>query len=132
MSFRERIEQARQNLANSELVNANDNDGTKDEDVFESEYFGIGNIRNLPACFDLRFADGNRKAIPYSDITEIDYDPSGEIKITCSEKEITIKGRDLEKLYDYLVGYRVRFVAEGVGSGADGEGLVVQGIEIDN
>lgn len=130
MSFRERIEQARANLANSEPVGVNDNE-TKDDDVFESEYFGIENIRNLPACFDLRFADGNRKAIPYSDISEIDYDPSGEIKITCSEKEITIKGRNLEKLYDYLVGYRVRFITEGVGSNVDGEGLFVERIEVD-
>lgn len=129
MSFRERIEQARANLASSEPANANDNE-TKDDDVFESEYFGIESIRNLPACFDLRFSDGNRKAIPYSDITEIDYDSSGEIKITCSEKEITIKGRDLEKLYSYLAVYRVRFVAEGLGNTAKDEGLLIKSIEI--
>lgn len=130
MSFRDRIEQARANLANSEPVGVNDNE-TKDEDVFESEYFGIENIRNLPACFDLRFADGNRKAIPYSDITEIDYDPSGTIEIVCAEKKIVISGRDLEKLYSYLAVYRVRFIAETVGSGDAGDGLFVERISID-
>lgn len=109
MSFRERIEQARANLDSIEQNGANDNEV---EETIESDYFGVENIRNLPACLDLRFSDGTRKAIPYSYILEIDYEPSGEIKITCSEKEISIKGRDLGKLYDYLIVYRVRFVKE--------------------
>ena len=108
MNFRERLEQARVDRNNDETVVANDNN----EEVIQSEYFGISNARNLPACLDLRFIDGTRKAVPYSYILEVDYDPSGEMKITCTEKEIIIKGRDLEKLYDYLVGYRVKFVAE--------------------
>ncbi len=107
MSFKERIEQARLSQDNEGVANDN-----APEDTFESECFGVESVRNLPACLDLRFLDGTRKAIPYSYILEIDYDPSGEIKITCSEKEVTIKGWNLEKLYDYLAKYRVRFVAE--------------------
>lgn len=127
MSFRERIEQARQNLDSTEQNGANDNEV---EETVESDYFGVENIRNLPACLDLRFADGTRKAVPYSYILEIDYNPSGEIKIICSEKEICIKGRDLGKLYDYLVSYRVRFVAEGVGSNSQYNSINITSIEV--
>lgn len=110
MDFRERIVQGRENLADAQAAN----DNTDRE--FESEYYGIENIRNPLACIDLRFADGNRKAIPYSDFSEINFDPSDGIEIITADKKITITGRDLERLYDYLVAYRVRYVAEGVGS----------------
>lgn len=130
MSFRERVEQARVSLVNKEQVAANDNNET--EDIIKSDYFGVENIRNLPACLDLRFADGTRKAVPYSYILEIDYNPSGEIKITCSEKEVVIKGRDLERLYDYLAAYRVRFVGVCLGSSNEEAGSVITAIEIND
>ena len=125
MNFRERLERDR-----VKRQPANDNMAVVEN--IRSDYFGISNIPNMPACLDLRFSDGGRVAMPYSYINEIRFEPSNEILILTNTKKIKISGRDLEKLYDYLAMFRVRFVKALAGDDFEETGLCVSEIVIDD
>lgn len=127
MSFRDRLEQSRERLGNDteSIITAELEEG------FSCDYFAIDNIKSLPACLDFRMPDGNRIAVPYSFVTEIYLDISDGILITTTTKKIRITGRDLSKLYDYLVAYRVRFISANVGTDIAEQGLFVKEIIID-
>ena len=123
MNFRERLEQSRDRFCefegNSEL-----------DEMFSCEYFATDNIKSLPACLDLRFPDGSRKAMPYNYFVEIDFLSAEMIEIITTTKQIKIIGRDLGKLYDFLVAYRVRYIATNVGADLNETGLFVEQIII--
>lgn len=123
MNFRERLERdriSRQPANDNEMVAEN----------IQSDYFGISSATNTPACFDLRFGDGERIAIPYSYVNEIKFQPSNEIVILTNTKKVKITGRDLEKLYDFLAMFRVRFVKALAGDDFEESGLCVTGLEV--
>ena len=124
MDFRERIEQSREKPANIEEITALDNG-------YSCEYFATDNIKSLPACLDLRFPNGNRKALPYNYFVEINFDASDSIEITTTTKKVKITGRELGKLYDYLVAYRVRYVASDIGADLEEKGLFIKEIFIE-
>lgn len=125
MNFRERLERDR-----VKRQPANDNMAVVEN--IRSDYFGISNIPNMPACLDLRFSEGGRVAMPYSYINEIRFEPSNEILILTNTKKIKIGGRDLEKLYDYLAMFRVRFVKALAGDDFEESGLCVNEIVIED
>lgn len=133
MSFREKLAQ-RSRERYAELA-ANDNIGGNEfagenlngEPQVSSEYFGLDNVKKFPACIDLRLADGSFRAIPYSYIMEISFEPSEGIKIITTTKKIAITGRNLHKLYDYLAAYRVRYIKAHVGNDTADEGVLVVG-----
>ena len=81
-----------------------------------SEFFGVDNIRNSPACLDLRLSDGKFKALPYSYIVEINFALSEGIEIITAMKKILISGRNLQLLYNYLVTFRVRYIQAQIGN----------------
>ena len=125
MTFKERLEQ--QYAKESEFA-SNDND--PEVTGFDSEYFGIDNIKSYPACLDLRLQDGKRLAIPYSNIQELSFDPEGIVEITTTNKVVEVRGRELEKLFDYLTAYRVRYILMHNGTDTSEEGLFVKEIAI--
>ncbi len=127
MNFRDRIEHSREKLNNPVAANNNEQ-----EEGFDSEFFGIDNIKSFPACIDLRLPEGNRKALPYSYIVEINFSPADGIEITTTTKKITITGRDLEKLFDYFAAFRVRYVQANLGTDATETGLFVSEILIED
>lgn len=104
----------------SERLKGNEADPFLDETLtndndFSTIYFGIEANQKFPTTIDLRFANGNCKAIPYTYISEMDFIPSEGIEITASGRKFRITGRNLKRLYDYLVSYRVRFIQENIG-----------------
>lgn len=125
MNFRERLERDR-----IKRQPANDNMAVVEN--IRSDYFGISNIPNMPACLDLRFSDGGRVAMPYSYINEIRFEPANEILILTNTKKIKISGRDLEQLYDYLAMFRVRFVKALAGDDFEETGLCVNEITVED
>lgn len=133
MSFREKLAQ-RSRERYSEMA-ANDNisgyefagDNLSGEPQVVSDYFGLDNVKKFPACIDLRLADGSSRAIPYSYIMEIAFEPSEGIEIITTTKKISITGRNLHKLYDYLTAYRVRFIKAHVGNDTADEGMLFVG-----
>lgn len=125
MTYRERIEQ--EFAKRNELV-ANNNDS--DQECYDTDYFGIDNIKSFPACLDLRLSDSSRVAIPYGFIQEVLYNPAEGIEITTDKKSIKVIGRDLEKLFDYLTAFRVRYIRANVGTDAAESGLFVETIDI--
>lgn len=130
MNFRERIEKRRETLDNTSVSTepANNNEL---EQSFDLNYFGVENLRNSPACVDLRLSNGNRKAIPYTYIMELSFDSTNGIEITTSTKRINITGRDLSRLYEYLTAYRVKYIQSHLGTDANQEGLFVKDIKIE-
>jgi len=127
MNYRDRIEQSRERVGNNtESILAAELD-----EGYACEYFATDNIKSLPACLDLRLPNGNRKGVPYSLIAEINFDLESGIEITTNTKNIKITGRDLFKLYDFLVAYRVRYIQAKVGSDLEDDGLMVNEINIE-
>ena len=128
MNFRDRLEQSRERLgSNIDAILASEMD-----EGYTCEYFATDNIKSLPACLDLRMPSGNRKAVPYSLVAEINFDTENGIEITTNTKKIKITGRDLYKLYDFLVAYRVRYINAKVGADLEDEGLLVSEIIIED
>jgi len=128
MNFRDKLEQGRERLGNkTEAIIA-----AEMEEGFACEYFATDNIKSLPACLDLRLPDGKRKAIPYTFVTEINFDADSLIEITTTTKQIKISGRDLTKLYDFLVAYRVRYIQADFGNDMNDDGLFVEKIIIED
>lgn len=128
MNFRERLEQVLERQGNNnESVITEDLEGD-----FACEYFATDNIHRLPACLDLRFADGKRKALPYCYFVEMHFDTENGIEITTSTKKVTISGRNLSKLFDYLVAYRVRYITSHVGVDINEDGIFIQKITVED
>ncbi len=124
MDFRQRLEQSRVRPANAEPP------AEKDEH-YACPYFATDRGKS-PACLELRLPDGIRRAVPYAFFTEIIFDIDAGIEILTTQKRITITGRQLAKLYDYLVAYRVRFIQVHTGTDAEAEdGVFVYGILIE-
>lgn len=79
----------------------------------KNKFFGIEKQTGFQALMlDVRFANGNFQAIPYSFITKIIYDPSISIDICTTEDKCSIEGRNLEQLYNQLLKHRVTFIKE--------------------
>ena len=72
--------------------------------------------------------EGSRRALPYSYFTEINFDNETGIEIFTTTKRIKIVGRNLSKLFDYLVTYRVRYIQANIGNDQKEEGLFVKEI----
>lgn len=125
MNFRERIEQRRENPVS--VVSENNNE---QENTFDTDYFGIANLRDHTPCLDLRLADGSRKALPYSYIMEINFDVDNGIEIITSTKQVKITGRNLGRLYEYMATYRVRYIQAHIGTDGNELGIFVKDIEI--
>lgn len=123
MDFRQRLEQARLRPVDSEI-------SREPEEDFACPYFATDKVKS-PACLDLRLAGGERRALPYSYFMEINYEPETGIEIVTSSKRIKITGRNLSRLFEYLIAYRVRFVQANIGNDAQEDGLYVQEILVE-
>lgn len=124
MNFRERLEQSREKYGEA--------GGSGElEEIYSCEYFATDNIKSMPACLDLRLPNGSRKALPYNYVVEIDFDGGELIHILTTTKHIQIIGRDLGRLYDFLVAYRVRFITTNIGADLKEAGLFVKQIIIE-
>ena len=123
MDFRQRLEQNRHTNASS-LAPA------EPEELVSYPYYGT--ITGHPSnCLDLRLPKGVRRAFPYAFITEIAYDLDAGIDILTQRKKITIVGRNLSKLFDHLIAFRVRYIQANIGNDPDEDGLFVKEILIE-
>jgi hypothetical protein len=125
MSFRDKVAQQIQEKTGNQADNiATEPELDNIEAFVSSTFFGVDNLRNSPSCLDLRLANGTFKALPYSYIIEINYDPSDGIEITTTTKKICITGRNLKLLYNYLVSYRIRYIQANIGNDLTEEKLL--------
>lgn len=124
MDFRTRLEQGKQGHTNNTL-------SPEPDDSFCSDYFAVERVKSLPVCLDLRLSNGAHKALPYSYFTEMNFSTETGIEIFTSGKRIKITGRNLSKLFDYLVAYRVRYIQANVGNDQPENGLFVKEIIIE-
>lgn len=124
MDFRQRLEQGRNKASSADLYSESD-------EGYECQYFSADRVKS-PACFELRFSAGVRKAIPYAYVTEINFDVELGIEIFTTQKHVRITGRNLSKIFDYLVSYRVRFIQANIGMDVLEDGLFVKEIVIEN
>lgn len=87
------------------------------EENIESEFWGIERILSRMALMlDLRLKGGRFLALPYSYMTKIQFDPSEALEIFVSDLHIKIRGRNLHKLYSYLLRHKVTFIQESLTS----------------
>jgi hypothetical protein len=124
MDFRQRLEQ------NRIFSGGNDISSGEPVDDVPCPYFAADRIKN-PVCIELRLSDGNRHAFPYSYVTEITFELEKGIEILTSQKRIAITGRNLTKLFESLITYRVRYVQGNMGNDSQEDGLYVSGILIE-
>ena len=131
MSFRDKLAQKIQER-NVDSIDTEYTEQSETIDVFEkSPFFGVENIRNSTYCLDLRLKNGIYKALPYTYIVEINYDPSEGIHILTSTRKVNITGRNLVSLYNYLTAYRVKYIQANIGTDlTDQRALYVKEITI--
>jgi hypothetical protein len=123
MDFRQRLEQNRNTSVDSETP-------AEPDEQFTCPYFATDRGKS-PACLDLRLRDGKRYALPYAYFTEMMFDVDAGILIATTSKMITITGRNLTRLFDYLVAYRVKYIQANIGSDPNEDGLFVKEIRVD-
>jgi hypothetical protein len=68
--------------------------------------------RQQKIMLELRLKNGNAKALAYSYLVGIDFDPSEGIMLNFSGHEVRISGRNLRPLVSGLVSQRVAAVQE--------------------
>ena len=81
------------------------NSSTEDADKFFTLEKQTG---KRAIMLDIELKNGNHIALPYSYLTKIDFDLSIGITINWGATSIKIEGRNLNRLYDYLVNHRVK------------------------
>ena len=130
--FREKLAQRRLEKPANENAGVPDAE-IEDEIIIQSDFFGCERARFSPTCLDLRMSDGKFKALPYSYIVEINFDASEGIEIVTPHKKISVTGRNLKQLYDYLLGFRVKYIQANIGNDlCDDKNLFVKNIEIED
>lgn len=103
------------------------------EDNIVTQFFAIEPQRKTPACLDLRLADNSFRAIPYSYIMDIEFEPTDGIIILTSTKQVKIEGRNLRMIYDYLAQFRIRFIQANIGEDlAENDDIFISTIIIEN
>ena len=122
MDFRQRLEQSNTRLVDKDAPADADNGGN-------CPFYAVDRVKN-PACLDLRLPEGMRFSMPYSYLTEISYDMEMGIEILTKRKRIVITGRYLDKLYEALITYRVKYVQTNIGNDGAEDGLFVKEILI--
>ena len=92
-----------------------------------SEFYGLTD-KEASMAVALKFVtqSGEQKAIHYHDIiSPIEFDGSSKIVLYTSRLSITITGKHLEELFDFIIQHRVKWVVEPQDSFGDvGEGVV--------
>lgn len=105
------------------------------DNEFVSDFIGIERQNGERSIMlDIQFQNGKQKAIPYTYLSGMEYDPSEGITLEFMEKKITILGRNLDKLYEYLLLHRVNYLKENVGDLDDTpeNQLFIEEIKLDN
>jgi hypothetical protein len=90
--------------------------------------------RRQKAMVEFRFLGGNAKALAYSYLIGIDFDPSVGVVLDFSQYRVTLRGRNLRPVFENLAAHRVAFVRESdplqaEATAAEGE-TVVTAIEV--
>jgi hypothetical protein len=124
MDFRQRLEQSRTIPVDSEAA-------PEPETQFSCEYFAAERVKS-PTCLELRMPNGIRKALPYAYFVELNYDTETGIEILTNRCKVTITGRNLARLFDYLIAYRVRYVQADVGNDTKEDGVFVKAILVED
>ncbi|GJM45213.1 MAG: hypothetical protein DHS20C21_20550 [Gemmatimonadota bacterium] len=98
----------------------------------EVECFGIAKANRMaPAMLVLKQKNGNQKALMYSYLVEINFDPSEGIVMKYVSHSVTIKGRHLGAIFERLVEHRISWMQEVEESAiVDETATAVSGIEI--
>lgn len=77
-----------------------------------AECFGIERGNRFVRRFKLFFRDGGIISIPYAHLPVIIFNPDKNLKIKTSDIQITVKGRGLDKLSDWLNEEKVLWIKE--------------------
>ena len=81
------------------------------KDVKQSKFYALTKRDGQRAiALNLIFPDGRQKAFMYAYISAFEFNPSTGIEIETTENKITIKGRNLESLYNRLLRHKVRWI----------------------
>jgi hypothetical protein len=101
-------------------------------DLKSNSFFDIERGNRFIRRFKLLFRDGRVISIPYAYLPVIIFDPARNLLIKTTDVEITIKGRTLNTLADWLSEEKVIWIKESE-SGVDDQGseVFVSDIQID-
>ena len=81
-------------------------------DSFDDEAMPTARGR-AAVMLDLRKANGDRHAMSYAYLMQIDYEPGDRMKLHFARQVVQIEGRRLKPLYQRLLDHRVHAIQEG-------------------
>lgn len=83
------------------------------KDVKASKFFALTKQKDERAiALNCVFSDGTQKAFMYAYMSSYNFDPSIGIEIISTDGSITIKGRNLQPIYDGLLRHKIRWVKQ--------------------
>lgn len=85
-----------------------------EDEIVESEFYGIERQYRRAVMFNLRLKGGIYASFPYSYVTKVLFDPSIALEIYVVDSIVSIKGRNLHKIYAYLMQHRLSFIKENI------------------
>lgn len=96
------------------------------EEEVKSPFFTIEKQQGARAVnIDFQFENGDRLALPCSDLRKIEFNASKGICLLWTDETIWIIGRNLIELYQYLVRHRVNAIIEDGGEELAEDALVI-------
>ena len=85
------------------------------------KYFGLLDEHHIPPSLKFILKSGNRFYQPYAGISFIDYNVENGLSIYTGKRKITLQGRNLETLADYISNYAVDWIKESNTNRDDGK-----------
>tara|TARA_Y100000815_G_scaffold231057_1_gene221071 strand:- start:1215 stop:1685 length:471 start_codon:yes stop_codon:yes gene_type:complete len=106
----------------------------------EHEVYGalVQLVGGLATMLDLRFRSGHRRALPYSYLSDVEFDPGGTLTLAFPSVSVAITGRALSPVYQAIITQTALAVVESRSAYDDGgdepyvDAIVVSGDDDDD
>ncbi|HEX8474593.1 MAG TPA: hypothetical protein VF666_11210 [Pyrinomonadaceae bacterium] len=83
-------------------------------DAEETNYraYGIDRTGRPVLMLDVRGADGHRLALSFAYLMSAEFDAAGEMVLSFTDHRVTVRGRNLRRVYDAVLTHTLRFLQE--------------------
>jgi hypothetical protein len=83
--------------------------GTDEQDY---RAYGINRTGRPALMLDLRLVSGNYLALSYSYLMSAAFNLSGELSLLFTSHQVTVKGKNLRRIYDGVLSHTLRYIQE--------------------
>jgi hypothetical protein len=85
---------------------------THDADEVDYKAYGINRTGRPALMLDLRRLPALNLGLSYSYLMSVAFDPSGEMLLLFTSHKVTVKGKNLSRIYDAVLSHTLRYLQE--------------------